>query len=562
MKKIVIIGGLSAGPSAAAKARREDEDAEIILFEKTNYISYATCGIPYALSGKIKTRDKLMVVKPDLLRNRFNIDLRLNEAVNAIDTDKQTVSTEKGTYAYDKLVYAAGGSPLIPPIKNLDNCDLWSTCKTIADFDKITKDGALTDKQNIAIIGAGLIGLEAAENLRKLGKTVHIIELSSAVLPILSPMYSRLAQQVLLKEGIILHLNNTAVELDLPQGKLHLKDGSTIAADYLIIGIGVRPNTALLPKADKAPNGALIVDNKMRTSIDNVYAAGDCVVLKNLQTLERQYFPMGTHSNKGGRTAGAQISETEDVTFEGAYGTAIVQLFDTAFAKTGIVPKGITADSFPYGKNMVVVGNTPGYYPNPTDVIISIYYDKETQVVVGAEACGERGVDKRIDVLSTAIYAKLTLKDLQNLDLAYAPSFSPAKDPLIVASYASENELKSNFTTVFPLELEALLEAGREIELIDVRNPAEIEKLGKIDKAKNIPLDQMRERLNEISREKEIYLYCARGLRGYIGAKILENNGIDKIHNLAGGFNVWQSLGLSINYRSNPDYTVELRPEA
>lgn len=550
MKRIVIIGGLSAGPSAAAKARREDENAEIILFEKTNYISYATCGIPYALSGKIKSREKLMVVKPDLLRNRFNIDVRLNEPVIAIDTNKQTVTTEKGSYAYDKLVYAAGGSPLIPPIKNLEGCDLWSTCKTIADFDKITKDGALTNKQSIAIIGAGLIGLEAAENLRKLGKTVHIIEKSPRVLPILSPMYSQLAQQVLLKEGIVLHLNTTALALDLTKGKLQLEDGATIAADYLIIGIGVRPNTALLPNADKAPNGALIVDNKMRTSIDNVYAAGDCVVLKNLQTQERQYFPMGTHSNKGGRTAGAQISDSDGVTFEGAYGTAIVQLFDTAFAKTGIVPKEVNPDAFPYGKNMVVIGNTPGYYPNPTDVIISIYYDKETQVVVGAEACGERGVDKRIDVLSTAIYAKLTLKDLQNLDLAYAPSFSPAKDPLIVASYASENELTSNFKTVFPLELKALLDEGSDIEIIDVRNLAELEKQGRIDDAKNIPLEEMRQRLSEVSRDKQIYLYCARGLRGYVAAKILENNGFENLHNLAGGFNVWRSLGLSINFES------------
>ena len=212
-KRVIIIGGLSAGPSAAAKARREDENVEIILFEKTANISYATCGIPYALSGKIKDREKLMVVKPDLLRTRFNVDLRLNEPVIHIDTDKQEVRTHKGEYMYDKLVFATGGSPLIPPIKNLESCDLWSTCKTIEDFDKIVKDDVLSDKKSIAIIGAGLIGLEAAENLILAGKAVHIIELGTNVLPILSEAYATLIKNKLLENGIQLHLNTTATEL-------------------------------------------------------------------------------------------------------------------------------------------------------------------------------------------------------------------------------------------------------------------------------------------------------------------------------------------------------------
>jgi NADPH-dependent 2,4-dienoyl-CoA reductase/sulfur reductase-like enzyme len=298
-KRIIIIGGLSAGPSAAAKARREDENAEIILFEKTANISYATCGIPYALSGQIKDREKLMVVKPDLLRMRFKIDVKLNEPVTYIDTEKQEVTTHLGTYKYDKLVYATGGSPLIPPIKNLDKCNLWSTCKTIEDFDKIVKDDVLTDKDSIAIIGAGLIGLEAAENLKMAGKTVHIIELGENVLPILSETYATLIKNTLLQNGINLHLNTTATELNLMENKLHLSNGEYISADYLIIGIGVKPNTALLPNADKLKNGALIVNERMETSIPNVYAAGDCAAIKNLITNETGFFPMGTHSNKG-----------------------------------------------------------------------------------------------------------------------------------------------------------------------------------------------------------------------------------------------------------------------
>jgi NADPH-dependent 2,4-dienoyl-CoA reductase/sulfur reductase-like enzyme/rhodanese-related sulfurtransferase len=542
--RIIIIGGLSAGPSAAAKARREDENAEIILFEKTKYISYATCGIPYALSGKIKSRDELMVVKPELLRTRFKIDVRLEEAVIAIDPVRQEVTTHLGNYAYDKLIYATGGSPLIPTIKNLASCALWSTCKTIEDFDKIIKDKVLEDKQHVAIIGAGLIGLEAAENLSKIGKTVHIIEKSDRVLPILSPMFSQVMKGVLEDKGLHLHLNTTATELDLKNGKLILENGSEIEADYLMIGIGVRPNTQLLPSADKAANGALIVNNQMQTSLRNVYAAGDCVVLDNLITQEKQFFPMGTHSNKGGRTAGAHASGNDSITFDGAYGTAIVQVFDYAMARTGIVPKD--EENFPFAKNLVIAGNTAGFYPDQSDVYVSIYYEPKTKVVVGAEVFGKKGVDKRIDILSTAIYAKLTLHDLQNLDLAYAPSFSPAKDPVIVAAFAADNESSHDFETKYPLEVLDQIKINKDVQIIDVRNPDELTAYGKISGAINIPLDEMRENLDKIDPEKPKYLYCAQGLRAYVGAKILENNGFKHVNNMAGGITLWNLLKLPI----------------
>lgn len=545
-KRIIIIGGLSAGPSAAAKARRENEEAEIILFEKTANISYATCGIPYALSGKIKSRDKLMVVKPDLLRKRFKIDVRLEEAVLAIDADKQEVTTHLGTYSYDKLIYATGGSPLIPPIKNLDSCDLWTTCKTIEDFDKIVKDKVLDDKKHVAIIGAGLIGLEAAENLQKIGKTVHIIEKSERVLPILSPMFSRVIKGVLEDEGIQLHLGTTAQELDLKNQRLIMEDGSVISADYLIIGIGIKPNTQLLPEADKAGNGALIVDTHMRTSLPNIYAAGDCVVMDHLVSGNKEFFPMGTHSNKGGRTAGAHAAGNSDITFDGAYGTAIVQVFDYAMAKTGLT-QCKEHEAFPYKNSLIIAGNTAGFYPDPSDVYVSLYYHPETLVLVGAEVFGKKGVDKRIDVLSTAIYAKLTLHDLQNLDLAYAPSFSPAKDPVIVAGFAADNEQMSSFSTILPTELQAIIESEKEIQIIDVRNPDELEKQGKIDGAINIPLDELRSNLDRISDDLPKYIYCAKGLRGYLATKILENHGFNKLNNVAGGMTLWNLIKLPVS---------------
>ncbi len=547
MKKIIVIGGLSAGPSAAAKARREDEDAEIILFEKTENISYATCGIPYAFSGKIKTREKLIVVKPDLLRSRFNIDVHLNEPVISIDPEKQEVITDKGTYQYHKLVYATGGSAIIPPIKNLESCDLWTTCKTLEDYDKIIKDKVLEDKESIAIIGAGLIGIETAENLIKAGKTVHIIERGNDVLSIFSPMYSRMIRKVLNSSGINVHLNTTATELNLKDNELILDNGTIIPAEYLIIGIGVTPNTKMLKEkgAKTSPNGALVVDEHMQTSLPNIYSAGDCVVLNNLITDNLQYFPMGTHSNKGGRTAGLNISSRkEHRTFKGAYGTGIVKVFDYTAGRTGLTPH--LTQNFPYKASLIVAKSNPGFYPDGADVFVTLYYEEDSLRIVGAEVFGKIGIDKRIDVLATAIYAKLTIEDLPNLDLAYAPPFSPAKDPIIVAAYAGENEMMSKFSTILPLELNDMIRSKESFQLIDVRNPDEIVKEGKIENAINIPLDDLRGRIGELDKQHPVYIYCAKGLRGYIASKILEHNHFEKVTNISGGFNVWNMLGLPI----------------
>ena len=546
-KKIIVIGGLSAGPSAAAKARREDENAEIILFEKTENISYATCGIPYAFSGKIKNREKLIVVKPELLRDRFNIDVHLNEPVISIDPDKQEVITPKGTYQYHKLVYATGGSAIIPPIKNLDSCDLWTTCKTLEDYDKIIKDKVLEDKESIAIIGAGLIGIETAENLIEAGKTVHIIERGNDVLSIFSPMYSRLLRKVLTSNKVNVHLNTTATELNLKDNELILDDGRVIPADYLIIGIGVIPNTKMLKDkgAKTSPNGALIVDENMKTSLPNVYSAGDCVVLNNLITDNYQYFPMGTHSNKGGRTAGVNISShKENRTFKGAYGTGIVKVFDYTAGRTGLTPN--LTQNFPYKSSLIVAKSHPGFYPDGSDVFVTLYFEEDSLRIVGAEVFGKVGVDKRIDVLATAIYAKLSIEDLPNLDLAYAPPFSPAKDPIIVAAYAGENEILGDFSTILPLELNDMIRSKESFQLVDVRNPDEIEKLGKIENAINIPLDDLRGRINELDKEHPVYIYCAKGMRGYIASRILEHNDFDNVTNISGGFNVWNMLGLPI----------------
>jgi len=544
---IVIIGGLSAGPSAAAKARRVNENCKIILFEKTRYISYATCGIPYSLSGTIKSKDKLMVVKAELLRKRFNIDVRLEEEVLDVVPGENLVQTSKGWYKYSKLVFATGAHPFVPPLRNIELATNWSNCRTIEDFDKLVTDSVLTKRKNIAILGGGLIGIEVSENLKKVGKNVTLIEMAPTVLSVWHDKFGFLAQKVLEENGIRVITQNTISELKLKNGEitaLILRDGTEVKADYLIMGIGGRPNTHLLANKGAAhlPNGAVLVNEKMETSLPDIYAAGDCASIRNIQTGEHDYFPMGTHSNKGGRAAGANAAGGNE-TFAGAYKTAIVKVFEYTLGRTGMNPAYMDKRGIPYGSTFFVAPATPSFYPDSKDLVIEIYYDPESRKLLGAEIFGEKGVDKRTDVLSTAIYANLTIDDLPNLDLAYAPPYSPAKDAVVLAGYLSQNKLKAGFNEIDVISLKERLESSQNgFRLLDVRNPDELEKEGMIPGAENIELDELRGYLGDFNADQETIIYCAKGLRGYLATMILLHHGIKDVKNLGGGFKAWKLL--------------------
>ncbi len=549
---IIIVGGLSAGPSAAAKARRVNERAKIMLFEKTEYISYATCGIPYSLSGKIKTRDKLMVVSADLLKKRFNIDVHLDEPVMEIMPEEHIVKTSKGSYSYTKLIYTGGAKPFVPPIKNLEKTDQWSNCRTIEDYDKICSDQVLTDKNNIVILGAGLIGVEVAENLNHIGKNITLLELSPSILPAWDHKFGNLAENVLKEHGITVYTNKTVQELVLDGEKivaLILSDGTRIPADYLLMGIGGRPNTDLLISkgADHIANGAVKVNERMETNLPDIYAAGDCTSIKNLITGEHDYFPMGTHANKGGRAAGANAAGGNE-TFRGAYKTAIVKVFDHTLARTGMNPHSLKMANIPYESTLIISAGTPGFYPDPRDILLEIYYHKESRRVLGAELFGQKGIDKRADVLSTAILGKLTIDDLTDLDLAYAPPYSPAKDPVIVAGFVSGDKNKHRFHEINAEDLYLQIAGSKKgsVQLLDVRTPKELETDGLIESAINIELDELRDRMHELDPDKTTLVYCLRGLRGYVASMILENNGFKSVYNLGGGYKAWKEMGFDI----------------
>ncbi|TYA70131.1 FAD-dependent oxidoreductase [Seonamhaeicola marinus] len=551
MKKIIVIGGLSAGPSAAAKARRENETAQIILFEKGANISYATCGMPYAFSGVIETRDRLMVVKPQLLKTRFNIDVHLNEEIIRIDAKNKTVYSSITSYPYDILIFATGARSIVPPIENVKLAHNWSTCRSMPDFDKITKEGLTNVSKHITVIGAGLIGVEVAENLRHAGKKVTLVEGSTHVLNMWQKKFGNFAGNILESEGVEVLTNTLVSKFNIDtNGKIlsvTTSDGKTILTDFVILSTGIKPNTDLLIEAgaEAIDNGALIVNTAMETSIKDVYAAGDNVSIKNLQTQEYDYFPLGTHSNKGGRTAGANALG-RNLTFKGAYKTAIVKVFNFTLARTGMNASTLAQKGLPFKTILSVAGSTPGYYPGKKDLITEIYYNPKTEEIYGAELFGEVGVDKRIDVLSTAIYAKLKITDLAQLDLAYAPPFSPAKDPIVVSGYIAENVLHERSQQISVEDLELLIKSDNNVLLVDARTELEYKK-ETIPGAINYPLDELRLHIDAIKAlNKKVVVFCQKGLRGYLAELIFRNNGIDQVANLAGGFKVWEMYTDSI----------------
>ncbi|MDH5608472.1 MAG: FAD-dependent oxidoreductase, partial [Cyclobacteriaceae bacterium] len=516
MNRIIVIGGLSAGPSAAAKARRENENVEIILFEKSANISYATCGIPYALSGVIPSREKLLVVEANLLRERFNIDVRLQEEVLDIDPRQKIVVTSNGIYDYDKLVFATGARAIVPPITNIEKADNWSTCRSLADFDKIMKEGVLESVKHITVMGAGLIGVEVAENIRALGKKVTLIEGGQQILPMWQEKFSGFAQDVLESKGIEVLTGNFAKGFDVSGSKINrieMANGSSLATDFVIMSVGIRPNTEMLIQkgAKSLANGALLVDERMETSLPGIYAAGDNASIRNMQTGEHDYFPLGTHSNKGGRTAGANAAGAHE-TFKGAYKTAIIKLFDYTMARTGMNARELEKRGIAYRTNLIVSASTPRYYPGQKEIIVELYYSPEDDTIYGAELFGEVGVDKRVDVLSTAIYAKLKMSDLPQLDLAYAPPFSPAKDPVVETGFVTSNIANGQYNEISVEDFYHLVQAQADIQVVDVRSPKEIARSGKVEGAINIELDTLRDNLHKLDKDKETILYCAKGL--------------------------------------------------
>ncbi len=545
--RLVIVGGVAAGASAAAKARRCNEDAEIIVFEMGADISYATCGLPYYLSGIIPKREQLLVTSARFFKQRFNVDVRTRHEVLRIDRSAQEILVRNlatggvSQQAYDRLIVATGATAIIPPLPGVDLPFVF-TLKTLEDTDRIYAYLKNKNPQNAVVIGGGLIGMEAVENLSHRKTAVSVVEFMPQVLSFLDPEMAEVVHRHLRQKGVNIFTSEqvSAIEERGGRGWVRTSQGRQLPADLIIVSVGIRPNTKLAKDAGLhiGPSGGITVDEFMRTSDPNIFAAGDCVESMNLVTGKPAVFPMGSAANKQGRAAGANAMGRR-IAVKGFTGTVIVQVFDLAVAKTGLSENEAVSEGFSPLATYVLSEDHADYYPGAKGLRIKTVADKDTGRLLGAQVIGEKGVDKRIDVMATAIYNRMTLEDLLQLDLAYAPPYSAARDPVIVAGAVGQNFYAGDWIPITPAELHHYMERGGDFVLVDTRTPHELKKTGIIPGASHIPIDDLRDRISDLDPDKETILYCAVGLRSYVGNRLLAMKGFKKVRTLTGGIHSW-----------------------
>ena len=539
-EKILIVGGVAGGMSAATRLRRLNENAEIIVFEKGPYVSFANCGLPYYVGGEIAEREKLIVQSAKALKNRFNLEVRENSEVIAIDSEgkKVTVVSNGESYveSYDKLILSPGAKPLIPQIKGLDQVTNVFSLRNIPDVDKIMTYLKVKAPKSATIIGAGFIGLEMAENLAKRGLSVTIVEKAPHVLPTIDREMAAFVNEELIKNNLSVMTNRGAVEFK--NDEILLDNGESLQSDLTILSVGIQPETSLAKSAGikLGLRNAILVDEHYETSVKDIYAVGDAIVVKN-QLGQDALISLASPANRQGRQV-ADIISGLPVKNRGSLGTAIVRVFDLQVASTGLSEFQLRGLKINHKIVHVTANNHAGYYPDATSIVLKLIFEPESGQIIGAQAIGKEGVDKRIDILSTAIKAKLTVFDLPELELTYAPPFGSAKDPVNMAGYAATNLLLGQSENIQWHELAAELAKGK--VLLDVRNPNELSK-GKFKNSQNIPLDDLRERLNELDKKTEYIVSCQSGLRSYNAERILKQEGY-KVKNLDGAFGLYSKV--------------------
>lgn len=540
-KKIVIIGGVAGGASAAARLRRLDEHAEIIMFEKGEHISYANCGLPYYLGNVITDREKLLLQTPQAMKDVFNIDVRINSVVTQIFPHQKEIEVQEKSgrvyrESYDYLILSPGASPIRPPIPGIDAANVF-TVRSIPDVDVLK--GFIENQQtkNAVVVGGGFIGLEMAENLHQLGINTTIIEATDQVLAPLDYEMAAILHQHLRESGVDLVLKDgvsSFVQEDGSVAKLKLESGREIPTDMVIMAVGVRPEVDLAKRAGLAvgERGGIMVNEEMRTSDPHIFAIGDAVEVKDLVTGTWTHIPLAGPANKQGRIVADVITGRKAV-YSGTQGTAIAKVFELVVASTGANEKTLKKMGIPYEVSFTHPGAYASYYPGSTTMHIKLIFDPKNGTILGAQIIGSHGVDKRIDVLAAALRRRETVFDLQELELAYAPPFSSAKDPVNLAGYVAGNIINGDMSVIHWHEIDQL---DRESTLIiDVRTEAEYG-VGHLPGAVNIPVEKIRERLPELPNDKEIILYCRVGFRGYLAYRILVQNGFSRVRNLSGGW--------------------------
>lgn len=539
--KVVIIGGVAAGATTAARLRRLNKNVEIIMFEKGNYVSYANCGLPYYVSGEIREKSDLLLMTPELFKERFQVDVRVGSEVKAIDPDNQTVAvynhiTEK-TYqeSYDQLVIATGSAPIRLPIPGIDHPDiqqLW----TIEDFVKIRQMVELKNIQTACIIGGGFVGIETAENLRELKVDVDVVEKGAQILNNLDFEMVQPIHKYLNKKGVHLYLNTELMAFEDDHSRIQVKtDAFTKSYDLVILSVGVKPQSELAKQAGIACNqrGGIIVDEHLMTNIPHIYAVGDVIEVEHYINHQKTMIPLAGPANKEGRILANHLMGANE-SYQGSLGSSIIKVFKMAAASTGFNEKQLQAQGLKRHQDYEVIiiqqKSHAGYYPGATPLTMKVIYDLQ-QKILGAQVVGYEGVDKRIDVISTAIHYHGKVTDLKDLHIAYAPPFASAKDAVNMVGYVAENIQNGYVKLMLPDEYQ---QQKDQVITLDVREDEE-RQVGYIEGSYHIPYGELTKRYQELDPNQTIVIYCAVGVRAYNCARILMQRGYQKVYVLSGG---------------------------
>ncbi len=549
MTKIVIVGGVAGGASAAARARRLSEDAEIIMFERGEFVSFANCGLPYHIGGDIQDRRKLLLQTPQSFLARFNVDVRVMNEVISIDREHKQVHVRnlldgtEYTERYDFLLLSPGAAPVVPNISGIDN-PLTHTLRNIPDMDRILETLSSNRPTHATVVGGGFIGLEMIEAFHQLGIKTTLIERENQVMTSVDREMAGLVHAELKQKSVDLKFNQALEAVEYHQNDtqrdsltLTLSSGETLTTEILIMAVGVRAENKLAAEAglQLGSSGGIFTNDRMETSDPAIFAVGDAVEDRDFVTGELALVPLAGPANRQGRLAADNMLGRNE-TYQGTQGTAICKVFDLAVASTGKNEKQLTQANIPFEKVYVHTASHAGYYPGAEVVSLKLLFSPETGKVLGAQAVGKDGVDKRIDILAVAQRAGMTVEQLQHIELTYAPPFGSAKDVINQAAFVATNIMKGDLKSIHFDQITSLKENQ---VLLDVRNPSELENVGFIDGAINIPVDQLRHRLHELPKDKEIVIYCQVGLRGNVAYRQLVNHGFEA-RNLLGGYRTFK----------------------
>lgn len=543
--KILIVGGVAGGATAATRLRRLSEENEVIIFEKGQYVSFANCGLPYHISGTIDKRDALLLQTPESLKERYNLDVRVFTEVLSIYTDEKKISVKNLQTGeiylenYDKLLLSPGAEPIKPPFEGIDSDKIY-TLRNIPDMDKIVSK--TKNAQNFVVVGGGFIGLEVAENLIEAGKSVKLVELGNQVMAPVDFDIASFVHEKAKQKGLELLLN-VGVEKFNDKGEtieVFLNNGTFVETDAVILAIGVKPETKLAIEAglEIGETRGILVNEFLQTSNPDIYAVGDAIEVAHYINNKKVLIPLAWPANRQGRIVADNIVLGNQYKYTGSLGSSILKFFELSVASTGLNEKTLKKFGIPYKTAIVTRGHHAGYYPGAKNMVLKVIFD-ENGKIFGAQAVGEAGVDKRIDVIATAIKGNLTVYDLPEIEITYAPPFNSAKDPVNIAGYAAENILKGDLEMVNYDEFWDFVKENDAV-ILDVRTSKEFSG-GAIEGAININVDDLRANLEKFDKNKMYAIYCQVGLRGYLANRIMKNNGFRAV-NLNGGYNLWSKV--------------------